>query len=66
MFYGSNCDRKSQLSGILTESLNPREPGGGGTKGQLSRAHRKNFFFVPSPQTFLRARKMCIISKKLA
>jgi len=25
MFNGSNCDRKSQLSGILTESLNPRE-----------------------------------------
>ena len=27
MFNGSNCDRKSQLSGILTEPLNPR--GGG-------------------------------------
>ena len=25
MFDGSNCDRKSQLSGILTEPLNPRE-----------------------------------------
>ena len=25
MFNGSNCDRKSQLSGILTEPLNPRE-----------------------------------------
>ena len=24
MFNGSNCDRKSQLSGILTEPLNPR------------------------------------------
>ena len=24
MFDGSNCDRKSQLSGILTEPLNPR------------------------------------------
>ena len=24
MFNGSNCDRKSQLSGILTELLNPR------------------------------------------
>ena len=24
MFRGSNCDRKSQLSGILTEPLNPR------------------------------------------
>ena len=24
MFNGSNCDRKSQLSGILTEQLNPR------------------------------------------
>ena len=24
MFNGSNCDRKSQLSGILTETLNPR------------------------------------------
>ena len=23
MFNGSNCDRKSQLSGILTEPLNP-------------------------------------------
>ena len=23
MFNGSNCDRKSQLSGILTEQLNP-------------------------------------------
>ena len=27
MFNGSNCDRKSQLSGILTEPLNPREEG---------------------------------------
>ena len=27
MFKGSNCDRKSQLSGILTEPLNPRAPG---------------------------------------
>ena len=25
MFNGSNCDRKSQLSSILTEPLNPRE-----------------------------------------
>ena len=25
MFNGSNCDRKAQLSGILTEPLNPRE-----------------------------------------
>ncbi len=25
MFLGSNCDRKSQLSEILTEPLNPRE-----------------------------------------
>ena len=25
MFNGSTCDRKSQLSGILTEPLNPRE-----------------------------------------
>ena len=25
MHYGSNCDRKSQLSEILTEPLNPRE-----------------------------------------
>ena len=25
MYKGSNCDRKSQLSGILTEPLNPRE-----------------------------------------
>ena len=24
MFNGSNCDRKSQRSGILTEPLNPR------------------------------------------
>ena len=24
MFNGSNCDRKSQLSGILAELLNPR------------------------------------------
>ena len=24
MFNGSNCDQKSQLSGILTEPLNPR------------------------------------------
>ena len=24
MFNGSDCDRKSQLSGILTEPLNPR------------------------------------------
>ena len=24
MFNGSNCDRKLQLSGILTEPLNPR------------------------------------------
>ena len=26
MYKGSNCDRKSQLSEILTEPLNPREP----------------------------------------
>ena len=25
MFNGSNCDWKSQLSGILTEPLNPRD-----------------------------------------
>ena len=25
MFNGSNCDRKSQLSGILTGPLNPRD-----------------------------------------
>ena len=25
MFNGSNCDRKSQLSGILTGQLNPRD-----------------------------------------
>ena len=25
MFSRTNCDRKSQLSGILTEPLNPRE-----------------------------------------
>ena len=25
MINGSNCDRKSQLSGILTELLNPRD-----------------------------------------
>ena len=24
MFNGSNCDRKSQLSGVLAEPLNPR------------------------------------------
>ena len=24
MFNGSNCDQKSQFSGILTEPLNPR------------------------------------------
>ena len=24
MFNGSNCDRKSKLSGLLTEPLNPR------------------------------------------
>ena len=24
MYEGSNCDRKSQLSGLLTELLNPR------------------------------------------
>ena len=27
MFNGLNCDRKSQLSGILTKPLNPRERG---------------------------------------
>ena len=27
MYKGLNCDRKSQLSEILTESLNPRGPG---------------------------------------
>ena len=27
MFKGSNCDRKLQLSKILTEPLNPRELG---------------------------------------
>ena len=27
MFYGLNSDRKSQLSGILTKPLNPRERG---------------------------------------
>ena len=27
MFNGSNCDRKSQFSGILTEPLNPRAQG---------------------------------------
>ncbi len=26
MFNGTNCDQKSQLSGILTEPLNPRDP----------------------------------------
>ena len=25
MIYGSNCDRKSELSGILTKPINPRE-----------------------------------------
>ena len=25
MFYGSNCDRKLKLFGLLTEPLNPRE-----------------------------------------
>ena len=25
MFNGSNCDRKSQLSGVSTEPLNPRD-----------------------------------------
>ena len=25
MFNGSNCDRKSQLSGVLAEPLNPRD-----------------------------------------
>ena len=29
MFNGSNCDRKSRLSGILTEPLNPRERSNG-------------------------------------
>ena len=29
MFNGSNCDRKSQFSGILTEPLNPRDVLGG-------------------------------------
>ena len=28
MFNGSNCDQKSQISGKLTEPLNPREPCG--------------------------------------
>jgi len=27
MFNGSNCDRKSQISGILTKPLNPRDLG---------------------------------------
>ena len=27
MFNGSNCDRKSQISWILTEPLNPRDVG---------------------------------------
>ena len=27
MFNGSNCDQKSQLSGILTEPLNPAREG---------------------------------------
>ena len=30
MFYGSNCNRKSKLSGLLTEPLNPRERGARG------------------------------------
>ena len=30
MFNGSNCDQKSQLSGILTEPLNPCEGRRGG------------------------------------
>ena len=29
MFNGSNCNRKSQLSGILIEPLNPREGSNG-------------------------------------
>ncbi len=29
MFNGSNCDRKSKLSGLLTEPLNPRGVEGG-------------------------------------
>ena len=28
MYNGSNCDRKPKLSNILTEPLNPRDPGG--------------------------------------
>ena len=34
MFNGSNCDRKSQLSRILTEPLNPRGGGGFGKREQ--------------------------------
>ena len=26
MFKGTSCEKKSQLSGILTEPLNPRDP----------------------------------------
>ena len=36
MFNGSNCDRKSQLSGILTEPLNPRVSGSKGHTVKIS------------------------------
>ena len=49
---GSNCDRKSQLSGILTEPLNPRG---------------LNFINLASYPTFsLRVEILCILSLYMA
>ena len=39
MYEGSNCDRKSQLSEILTEPLNPR--GGQGEQAERDKGSRR-------------------------
>ena len=38
MFNGSNCDRKSQLSGVLTDLLNPH--------GRVKKSKLANNFFM--------------------
>ena len=68
MFYGSNCDRKSKLSGLLTEPLNPREQRNGPiihdvTSNKYNKYNKENEIFSHQLTCFPRLNKSVLKQK---
>ena len=67
MFNGSHCDRKSQLSGILTEPLNPRGSGVAVQWGLATKNQEKRLFGqgnIPTSLFNVKMVKCHVINKK--